>query len=172
MRAGALVVVQRDFAQLVSGAEQVVEGTVVAVEEAPDASGIQRTLVTLADLLVLKGQVAGDRFVLDVAGGEKGGLRSSVLDLPELRLGERYVLFVAANGRAVFPVVGVWQGVFRVVRDDERQAEVVTTYDGSAVTGRAGRNLLRRRQPRGGEKAVSVQEFRNWVLEEASSPSR
>lgn len=170
--ARALVVVERDFAALVALAEQIVEGTVVAVEQSTDPRGVARTLISLSDLLVLKGEVAGDRFVIDIAGGERNGLRSVVLDLPELKVGERYVLFVAGNGRAVFPVVGIAQGVFQVVRDPERQAEVVLAYDGSPVSGRQGRRLVRRERAFAPAAAISVQEFRNWVAEEMANPSR
>lgn len=167
----ALVAAERDFAELVARAEQVVEGTVTEVREEPDASGVQRTLVVLVDLVVLKGQVGGDRFTLDLAGGSKQGRRAAILDLPEFRPGERYVLFVAGNGRAVCPLVGVWQGAFRVVRDQQRGVDVVVTYGGEPVTGKHGRRLLRRSSDRESGPALTVQEFRNLVSEEIARPS-
>lgn len=169
--AAALVAVQRDFAEIVALAEQVVEGTVSEVREEADASGVRRTLVELTDLVVLKGTAGPNRFTLDVAGGSQRGVRAAILDLPELRVGERYVLFVAGNGRAVCPLVGIWQGVFRIVRDPHREVDVVRTYRDEAVTGRSGRQLLRRSAGEEGDRALTIQEFRHLVQEEVARPS-
>ncbi|MDZ7379840.1 MAG: hypothetical protein ONB06_10920 [candidate division KSB1 bacterium] len=162
----ALVVVERDFRELVERAEVIVEGTVTRVEESPDASGVQRTLVTLSDLAVHKGADLGEEFVLDVVGGTKNGLRSAVLALPSFAPGDRVILFVRGNGQAVFPVVGVHQGYFRVEQADDGEPRVMRC-DGQPVLGREQRRL--RFVPRsnsGVERAVTLDVFRSWIRDE------
>ncbi len=164
--ASALVVLQRDFHDLVHRAELILEGTVSRVEEASDAAGIQRTLVTLKDLTIYKGQVTEPNYILDVVGGSKNGFRSQVLDLPSFAPGDRVILFVRGNGEAVFPVVGVHQGYFRVQpRADGRLG--VVRCDGLPLVGRYQRTLrFAPRTSRGRERAVSVEEFRTWIHSE------
>ncbi|GBD26010.1 hypothetical protein HRbin30_01337 [bacterium HR30] len=164
--ARALVVVERDFRDLVERAEVILEGTVSGVEEVPDATGIQRTLVALTDLEVHKGTVSGPKFALDVVGGTKNGFRSQVLDLPSFTLGDRVILFVRGNGQAVFPVVGVHQGYFRVERLEDGSSRIVRC-DGLPVVAREQRALrFAPRTSRGMERAVSLEEFRTWIRNE------
>ena len=140
--ATAMVVVQRDFPELVGRAEQLVAGTVTDIKQETDAAGAPATLVTFADLTVLKGDV-GDTLTLRFYGGEGGGVVVHIPDMPTFNVGDRAVLFVAGNGRDVCPLVGVWQGRFHVRFDAERQTDVVETNDRAAVVGIAGRHLLR-----------------------------
>ncbi|MCX8071146.1 MAG: hypothetical protein N3C12_01660 [Candidatus Binatia bacterium] len=164
--ASALVVIDRDFRELVQRAELIVEGTVARIDEAPDAAGIQRTLVALAELTVHKGEWSESEFVLDVAGGSKNGLRAQVLELPSFRVGEQVILFVRGNGREVFPVVGVHQGYFRVVKALDGEERVVRC-DGLPVVGRTQRALrFAPRAPRGESTGISLREFRSWIHEE------
>lgn len=164
--ARALVVLPRDFSDLVSRAEFIVEGTVGRIEEAPDEAGIQRTLVHLYDLMVHKGTWSAPDFSVDIAGGSKDGWRSQVSELPNFTSGERVILFVRGNGRQVFPIVGVHQGYFRVVADGDGRP-VVVRCDGQPVIGRDARAL--RFAPRSAvppQHAVSADEFRQWIREE------
>ncbi|HVO26157.1 MAG TPA: hypothetical protein VMW56_21285 [Candidatus Margulisiibacteriota bacterium] len=140
--AGAMVVVQREFPELVALAEQIVVGTVTDIKQAADTSGAPATYVTFSDLTVLKGDV-GDTLTLRFYGGESGGVVVHIADMPAFTLGERAVLFVAGNGQAVCPLVGVWQGRFHVRFDADQQTDVVETDDRTPVVGLAGRRILR-----------------------------
>jgi len=140
--ANAMVVVQRDFPELVALAEQIVVGTVSDIKQAADPSGAPATYVTFSDLTVLKGDV-GDTLTLRFYGGESGAVVVRIADMPTFTLGERAVVFVAGNGQAVCPLVGVWQGRFHVRFDAEQQTDVVETDDRIPVVGVAGRRILR-----------------------------
>jgi len=159
-----MVVLQRDFPELVARAEQIVVGTVTEMREQPDDAGTPMTYVTFADLTVLKG-TAGDTLTLRFYGGAA----ARVPDMPTFNVGERAVLFVAGNGRDVCPLVGVWQGRFRVQYDDARHAEVVADNDHAPVTGRAGRALLHAADT--GAPAVTLDEFRQLVADELAHPT-
>jgi hypothetical protein len=138
----AMVAVPRDFPELVARAEQIVAGTVTAVVEDRDAAGTPWTAVTLSDLTVLKGAV-GPALTLRFYGGATGAARVYVPDMPSFTPGERALLFVAGNGRDVCPLVGVWQGRFRLRLDETTGVEVVDDNDHTPVAGRVGRRLLR-----------------------------
>ena len=140
--ASAMVVVQRDFPELVARAEQIVVGTVTDIKQETDASGAPATFVIFSDLTVLKGDI-GDTLTLRLYGGDTGGVAVHIPDMPTFSVGERAVLFVAGNGRDVCPLVGVWQGRFHVRFDSQRQTDVVETNDRAAVVGIAGRKILR-----------------------------
>lgn len=170
--AQATVAVKRDFPALVSRAEQIVVGTVVRISEDDDANGVRRTLVTLGDLSVLKGTVPGNEFSLDFVGGQKGGMSSRVLDAPTFREGDRAVVFVANNGRAVCPLVGIWQGRFRVQLDPERGVEIVEGDDGSPVVGLSQRELRYAPRSAGSSRsALTLDEFRQLVADELAHPT-
>jgi hypothetical protein len=140
--AHAMVVVQRDFPELVARAEQIVAGTVTDSQHETDAAGAPVTLVTFSDLTVLKGDV-GDTLTLRFYGGEAGDVVVHIPDMPTFAIGDRAVLFVAGNGRDVCPLVGVWQGRFNVRFDAARQTDVVETNDHTPVVAIAGRQIVR-----------------------------
>jgi len=178
--AEAMVVVQRDFPELVARAEQIVVGTVTEIRQAPDESGTPYTWVTLSDLTVLKGTV-GPTFTVRLSGGAAGAVAVRIPDMPTFTLGERALLFVAGNGRDVCPLVGVWQGRFRLRFDPVRGTEIVEDNDGTPVLGRSGRTLRRAQraqaqpaqaQPAGTDAgAVTVGQFQQLIADEIAHPS-
>ncbi|MBI3783238.1 MAG: hypothetical protein HY270_07540 [Deltaproteobacteria bacterium] len=170
-RVDAMVALKRDFADLVARSEQIVVGTVVKVEVGESADGSPRTFVTLADLSVLKGSV-GKELTLQFYGGQQGETSTSISDMPQFSEGDRVVLFVAGNGRAVCPLVGLWQGRFRVRFDAERNADVIDADDGRVVVGRSQRDLHFARTGDASAKPVTVDEFRQMVTDELAHPSR
>lgn len=123
-----------------SRAEQIVAGTVTNILQMEDELGAPATFVTFSDLTVLKGDV-GDTLTLRLYGGGAAGVVSYIPDLPTFTVGERAVVFVAGNGRDVCPLVGVWQGRFRVRFDAALGTDVVETNDGRSVTGVVGGEL-------------------------------
>jgi hypothetical protein len=107
-----MVVVERDFPDLVQRAEAIVAGTVSEVRNAHKESGSPVTLVTVSDLTVLKGDTRSS-ITLEFYGGITG----NVSGFPTCR---RFMEARCCSSPAwpeVCPLVGVWQGSW--VRFDE-----------------------------------------------------
>jgi hypothetical protein len=122
----ALTTVPRTFAELVGLADWVLIGTVARVTSAVEAKGERiYTYVTLADLEMIKGEWHDTEYVLRVSGGVVDQRGEVYPGLPQFEEGKRYVLFIQGNFSALFPVVGLHQGVFRVEWDPVRQQMVV-----------------------------------------------
>jgi hypothetical protein len=168
---GAMVAVSRDFPELVGRAEQIVAGTVTAVTDEPDASGTPWTAVTLSDLTVLKGDVGGT-LTLRFYGGTTGAVAMRVPDMPSFTPGERALLFVAGNGRDVCPLVGVWQGRFRLHVDAASGVEVVDDSDHTPVVSRVGRRLMRAAAGAPtAQPAMTFDAMRQLVADELAHPT-
>lgn len=163
-----MVVVHRDFPALVARAEQIIIGTVSEVREGPDASGAPATFVTFSDVTVLKGDV-GATLTVQLYGGTSG---AHIPDMPRFSVGEQDILFVAGNGRAVCPLVGVWQGRFYVRTDPASGIEVVEDSDHQPVLGLTGTEL--KRAPLGRSAAasapMSLATFQQLILDELAQP--
>ena len=168
--ASAMVVVERDFADLVARAEQIVVGTVTEVRDADDPAGAPATYVTLSELRVVKGG-ARDTLTLRFYGGTSGSVAVHIPDMPTFAVGDRAVLFIAGNGRDVCPLVGVWQGRFRVRFDSTRGVDVVETDDRTPVLGVAGRKLLRGARATDASAAVSLDDFLGLISAELAAPT-
>jgi hypothetical protein len=94
--------------------------------------------VTLEDVEYLKGRLAESesRFTLIVPGGQVGEMRMSICCAPELRVGEKWMLFLLPEYRT-YPVVGLSQGAFLIKADADGVERVVSRTHGveTAVTG-------------------------------------
>jgi hypothetical protein len=122
----ALTAVPRTFAELVGLADWVLIGTVTQVTSAVEAKGERiYTYVTLADLEMIKGAWHDTEYVLRVSGGVVDQRGEVYPGLPQFEAGRRYVLFIQGNFSALFPVVGLHQGVFCVEWDPARQQTMV-----------------------------------------------
>lgn len=134
--APALTTVQRSFEELVTLADHIVVGTVASREsrwrDPAQRRGIV-TQITLTNLEWLKGAQTGQDFVLQVAGGQIGPYGEAIGGLPQLAIGQRYVLFVRGNARSLFPVVGIEQGIL-TIHDDSRGEARLYTFGGSPLT--------------------------------------
>lgn len=169
--AHGLTTVPRSFEELVALADQIVVGTVESRESRWRDPVQQRgivTQITLTDLEWLKAARSGEKFSLQVAGGQIGPYGEAIGGLPQLFIGERYVLFVRGNTQSLFPVVGIEQGVLKV-RNDERGLARVYTFTGIPLT-----QLDQIETPAralSGAPALSLESLRqavNRVLEEQS----
>lgn len=129
----ALSVTPRSFDEVVALADLVIVGTVYTQQshfDTPDQAHIS-TYVTLRNLEVVKGTLDEAQYTLRIAGGVVGDRAEAYPGLPQLVTGQRYVLFVRGNHRDLFPVVGIHQGVYRVVKDGAGR-EVVLPLHGDA----------------------------------------
>ena len=134
--AGATTVLEKTFPALVQDAEMIAVGTVTAIKAEWDAEKkAPFTLVTFSDLTVSKGDTGQAELTLHFLGGPTpDGMVMQIAGTPQFRLGERAVVFVTGNETNAVPIVGMWQGVYRVVFDSEREIEIVHTHAGQPVT--------------------------------------
>jgi hypothetical protein len=163
-----MVVVKRDFPELVARAEQIVVGTVSAINKEQNASGTPFTLVTFSDLTVLKGDV-GPTLTLRFYGGTVGNGVVQVSEMPTFTVGERDLLFVAGNNRDVCPLVGAWQGRFYVRRDPTLGTDIVEDSNHQSLAGIAGRKLLRA-PASSGTVPMTLDAFHQLVADELAHP--
>ena len=86
------------------------------------------TVVTFRVERGLKGQL-GRELQLELLGGEVGTVRMEVEGMPQFRAGERDVLFLSPNRQSVSPIVGLYQGRFRVVGDRAAGTDRILTHN-------------------------------------------
>jgi hypothetical protein len=127
--AHGLSVVPRSFDELVQRAGLVLVGTVRDVRSEFADGGLNQnsiqSYVSFSDLQVIKGQVTGEEYVLRVPGGVVGRFAQDYPGIPSFQTGQRYLVFIRGNQRDFFPVVGITQGVFRIIDNNKGQHVVV-----------------------------------------------
>lgn len=128
----ASTVVPMSVPTLADNAGQVIVGRVAAVRSywANDPRRIESE-VTLEGVEYLKGRLAdsSDRFTLVVPGGEVDKVRMGVCCAPELRVGEKWMLFLLPTYHT-YPVVGISQGAFLIRPDADGVERVVSRTHG------------------------------------------
>ncbi|HHM06129.1 MAG TPA: hypothetical protein ENJ19_10365 [Gammaproteobacteria bacterium] len=143
--ATALSVVERDFGELVDRAELVLVGTASEQHSYADPAGGPRpwiyTDITFTDLEFIKGEVPSTHYTLRISGGRVAGRALDIPGLPRFKTGERYLIFVKGNGRLFFPVVGVHQGMFQILRQSGGPARVLDA-GGKPVVAILGRHVV------------------------------
>lgn len=113
--AHATVVVPADLGELSHDARAIALGRVTAVDGRwTDDRRTIETIVTLDVETYLKGSL-GSTIQFRIPGGELGRYRSIVVGAPELTVDERVIVFLGATGPMVPYVLGLNQGVYRVV---------------------------------------------------------
>ena len=132
----ATTVIQKSFAEVVQEAEVIAVGTVTAIAAEWDAAHSRPfTLVTFSTLDVLKGAHAEPELTLRVLGGpHPDGSILQIVGVPQFSIGERLVVFVTGNDHYAVPLVGLWQGVYRVVFDAERGVDTIYSHARQPVT--------------------------------------
>jgi hypothetical protein len=148
--AHGLSVVSRSFDELVQRADLVLVGTVSEVHsEFADGGLDQNTIfsyVNFSDLQVVKGQVSNEPYVLRVPGGVVGRFAQDYPGIPAFQTGQRYLVFIRGNQHDFFPVVGINQGVFRILSNAQGQ-QVVVRDDHIGHTGQRALTTLTRDAP-------------------------
>ncbi len=131
----ASTVAPMSVATLADHAGQVIVGRVTAVRSywASDPRRIESE-VTLEGVEYLKGRLADstDRFTLVVPGGEVDKTRMTICDAPELRVGEKWLLFLLPTYHT-HPVVGIYQGAFLIKPDADDIERVVSRAEGREI---------------------------------------
>ena len=146
--ARATTVVKMTFSEVADAAEVIAIGTVSAIQQTWDAElEMPFTAVTFSDLEILKGEVGSEELTLRFLGGPApDGLTLVVTGMPKFAVGDRAVVFSMANGVQACPLVGWWQGLYRVLFDPGRDAFTVADHVGRdvvAFTGGFGRRVAR-----------------------------
>ena len=115
---GATTLIPADVSELSRDARAIVLGRVAAIEArwTADRRSIE-TLVTLEADTYLKGAL-GPSVQFLVPGGELGRFQNIVVGAPRFTAGERVIVFLGARGPSIPFVLGLNQGLFRVVLDN------------------------------------------------------
>jgi hypothetical protein len=113
----AMTYVSADFPTLVGEARAIAIGRVVALQPRwrEGRRGIETVLVLDVERY-LKGNL-GPTVALAVPGGQMGRYRSMVPGAPVFAEGEELVLFLAADAPSAAHLLGLGQGVFRIMTD-------------------------------------------------------
>jgi hypothetical protein len=115
---GAAVLLPATLEDLVTGAQTIVHGQVVAIEPRwTEGRRTVETLVTLRAAEYLKGNL-GPEVTFKVPGGQMGPYRTFMVGAPTLAEGDEIVVFLNAQGPALPWIVGLSQGLFRVTIGD------------------------------------------------------
>ncbi|MCY4074228.1 MAG: hypothetical protein OXH04_02215 [Acidobacteria bacterium] len=164
------------FSEVVDGADVIAVGAVSAVTETWDAEReVPLTEVTVSVLEVLKGEVGGAELTLQFLGGPTpGGATLDVAGMPDFAVGDRAVLFSAGNGVEACPLVGWWQGLYRLFYDAGRDAFTVADHAGRPVVGLDGGagqlvasvSAADNDETAPGEDALTLDDFRSVVRAE------
>ena len=121
----------RDFDALVSESDQIVIGA--AISENARRTG-KREIVTdyrFAELEIIKGTASTD--ALTMLGGTMGSESLAIAGAPTFQRGNRYLIFIAGNGSVMFPLVGGYQGIFQIRKDELTGVSRVHDHAGRSV---------------------------------------
>lgn len=129
-------VIAPTFEQLVANADYVVRGVVTDIHcitvDTPQGQGIQ-TLVTLHVEHVLKGSPGTD-VTLTFLGGKVGHRTLTVVGMPKFAVGQREIVFVANNGRAICPLIAAGHGRYHVQHDVALNRDYIERENGAPLT--------------------------------------
>jgi hypothetical protein len=158
--ARATVLLPIEFRELVTSAAAIVHGRIVDVRsDWVDGRRAVETFVTIEAVEYLKGNL-GERVTFKVPGGQLGRYRTIFVGAPTFVEGDEVVLFLKSAGASYPFIIGLSQGVFRVVPDSSSGRPLVTP---PAMLGKAGvdsERVVRGDVARG---PVSIDTFRDLV---------
>lgn len=133
--ARSTTVIPPSFDALVASAGTIFVGEAMNIRSEWESTSNGRAIITIVTFRVedvWKGNV-GAVTQLEFLGGAIGEIGMKVEGMPTFRLGQRDVLFVGTQVRAVSPLVGFMHGRMRVERDTVTGVDRVRTYDGRAL---------------------------------------
>jgi hypothetical protein len=113
----ATTVARLSLAQLVQRADLIVQGQVQSVYSEWDKE--RRLVFTYVSIRVedpLKGERRQSVLIRQI-GGSIGTIEMSVAGLPQFKSGERALVFLKRQDATTFQVVGMNQGLYRIVQD-------------------------------------------------------
>jgi hypothetical protein len=131
----AMTVVPVDFNLLLDQAEQIYKAQVVSVTSDWSGEGANRHPATFVRLRVLesyRGGVQGEQ-TLEFSGGAIGQRTLRIPGMPEFQPGDIEILFVRGNHTQFCPLVGVFHGRLRVLKNGANGAEEILLHDGTPL---------------------------------------
>jgi hypothetical protein len=131
----AMTVMATDFNLLLDQAEQIYKAQVVSVTSDWSGEGANRhpaTFVRLRTLESYRGGVQGEQ-TLEFSGGTVGSQTMRIPGMPQFQAGDTEILFVRGNHTQFCPLVGIFHGRFRVVKNGANGAEEVLLHDGTPL---------------------------------------
>jgi hypothetical protein len=171
MPALATTVTEQTFPDLVHQAEVITVGTVTGIQEQWDASRqVPMTQVTFSHLTMLKGDPDLNSLTLEFLGGHlPDGRVLTISGMPHFTMGEKAVVFSAGNQQYFWPLVGGWQGLFRITFDSQRGEEVVSDNFSVPIAGVQNGQFLKLLPEVSGHKALSLSTFIDLIKQEMGS---
>lgn len=139
--ANATRFLKKNLEQLVAESAVIVIGTVTGISyEADPKEGVPFTKVRLQRLEAIKGARHVENAQMGLTIWFEGGLANDgameqIDGMPQLRLGETYLLFLRGGEWTINPISGWSQGAFRLVPGPTRNSQLVLTLDDSVVMG-------------------------------------
>jgi hypothetical protein len=133
--ARATTVIAPSFDELVAKADYIVRATVKSVTAEYRTTPRGQAIFTKVELQVLE-TIAGtppSPLVLEHLGGSIGDVTMRVDGVPLFRVGNEDILFVQANGKQYYPLVGIMHGKYPVKRDAKTGAAIVTRSNGAPL---------------------------------------
>jgi hypothetical protein len=158
--ARATVLIGADLGELSRDAVAIARGRVVAVDArwTEDRRAIE-TLVTLEVETYLKGAF-GSTLQFVVPGGELGRYRSVLVGAPEFDVDQHVIVFLGARGPSVPYVLGLSQGVFRIVPAADHASQPIVMPPANFPVA-AGTVTIKRGDPQ--RRPMALQEFEQRV---------
>jgi hypothetical protein len=159
----ATVIVPADVNELAVDAAAIAHGRVVRVEAQQGEGRRVERLVTVQVFEYFKGGW-GNVVQVHVPGGTLGRYRTVMFGTPEFEEGDEVVLFLGARDEARPYVLGLHQGVFRVVADEATGQRMVVPplVSGTEATSR-GRGDVNR-QP------IALKDFQGRIATALATP--
>jgi hypothetical protein len=127
-----------NFDRLVQDADFIFIGEAVDISYRwGDQGKTIHTYVTFSNLEVLTDNYYENSYTLKFTGGQKGPYRLEVPGIPLFKIGQRSVIFARSrlNGRALCPLVGWFQGRFKILKDRDTGIEAVYDDAGHLIIG-------------------------------------
>src|SRR5215203_5309929 len=145
---------------LADQAAVIAEGTVIGAGPGSSA-GRPVTEYRLRVERLVKGDLAGGTVVVRVPGGTAAnGLKLKIWGAPELRIGERALVFLAANGDGTFGPLHLAQVTFHEMRSEGRRLAIRDLSEVYEV------------EAAGSEGVRDLERFGNWLADRATGVQR
>lgn len=158
--AQATVLIPIEFRELVATSSAIVHGRVTDARSVfVDERRSVDTFVTVAVEDYLKGNL-GEYVTFRVPGGEAGRYRTVFVGAPQFARGDEVVLFLKATSGRVPVVVGLSQGVFRVLPEPGSGRRLVTTPVVMSRKGEMPQRVIRGDPAR---RPISIETFSDAV---------
>jgi len=144
-RAGATTLLPKDFQDLAREADVVFVGTVTDVYSDWDGEPYHskiHTYVTFTDLEIIAGEYEEASIEVRFLGGEVDDIRVEYSGVPKFLLGNRHLIFLSGNFKALCPIVGWGQGLFKVVTDLNTGQEILYSRSGKLVEGVTSNKII------------------------------